>query len=245
MVVNSLRSIPQGRLNDSWSVRLGTFFIGPIAPDFKSFFAISLASRAVSLGLLGFSTGDGSGSGRGVFCTCSAFFCQQLIKRRVRKANDHGDERGGAGGAQRRITFFRNFWYLFCNISSSSVKFVGKCKYTIFRAVTGEPPPQKNTYASPGTNRTVRRSYDEPERHVGTTGRDDITRISQKCRRLNGGNGRRAHGGGVVVELTDPSPRRYSVIRNKHARDVYHPTCRMWPVDGVRKSVFRNPYDRL
>lgn len=66
--------MPQGLLKDSWSVRFGTFLIGPIAPDFKSFLAISRASRAVSLGLLGFKIGEGSGSGRGVFWTCNAFF---------------------------------------------------------------------------------------------------------------------------------------------------------------------------
>jgi hypothetical protein len=62
-----------GRLNPACSVLRGLLMMAEIAPDLISFLAISLASLA-SMGL--FCGGALSGSGRGAFKACNAFFCK-------------------------------------------------------------------------------------------------------------------------------------------------------------------------
>lgn len=71
-VPESFRSRPLGLLNPACSGLLGVFEMAVIAPDLRSFFATSRASRA-SAGRLGV-CGVRSGSGRGAFNACNAFF---------------------------------------------------------------------------------------------------------------------------------------------------------------------------
>jgi hypothetical protein len=71
-VPDSFRSRPLGLLNPACSGLLGVFVMAVMAPDFRSFLATSRASRA-SAGRFGV-CGVRSGSGRGAFNACNAFF---------------------------------------------------------------------------------------------------------------------------------------------------------------------------